>query len=398
MREVCEEVAGEAGEEAGGEDGCSMQVDISDALCEQERVKFTVQTRVRGGGEESGGKFTVVRSHEDFLWLHSVVEEDPSYAGLIIPPRPPRPDFQVSAERLSRLGEREARGGRVEFARVKQDLEADYLAAFKKTVAQHEGFLQRLASHPTLRMDQNLLVFLEYEEELGVRGKNVKEKLSEFLGQFQRSGDELLLASTQHDGDSFFETEKVRLMTTHSRLRTACIAADKLCSAHKGLANSCSHVAGRLAELVMAGPGLAALAPVCEGLEKVKRLEGRLANDQELKLADTLRYHVRDTGAAKDLLYRRLRALANFEASNKELDLARSKNRDRQLAEGIQREAWAALEHLTEGARAELELQRSRRVESLQRNLRELAELEVKHARSHCQALREALRAVRAGE
>ena len=31
----------------------------------------------------------VVRSHEDFLWLHSVIEENPAYAGLIIPPRCP---------------------------------------------------------------------------------------------------------------------------------------------------------------------------------------------------------------------------------------------------------------------------------------------------------------------
>ena len=68
------------------------------------------------------------------------------------------------------MGEREARGGREQFAKVKtqnammknmqdnknlsqvkQDLEADYLAAFKKTVAQHEGFLKRLASHNMLK-------------------------------------------------------------------------------------------------------------------------------------------------------------------------------------------------------------------------------------------------------
>ena len=34
---------------------------------------------------------------------------------------------------------------------MKQDLEADYLAAFKKTVAQHEAFLKRLASHNKFR-------------------------------------------------------------------------------------------------------------------------------------------------------------------------------------------------------------------------------------------------------
>ena len=36
-----------------------------------------------------------------------------------------------------------------------------------------------------LRNDINLQVFLEYEEELGVRGKNVKEKISEFFGIVQ---------------------------------------------------------------------------------------------------------------------------------------------------------------------------------------------------------------------
>ena len=83
---------------------CIHQVDISDALCEQERVVFTVQARQHhspfgfsafpsiffGSGlenEELVSKFKVVRSHEDFLWLHSVIEENPAYAGLIIPPR-----------------------------------------------------------------------------------------------------------------------------------------------------------------------------------------------------------------------------------------------------------------------------------------------------------------------
>ena len=63
-----------------------------------------------------------------------------------------------------------------------------------------------------------------------------------------------------------------------------------------------------------------------------------------MKLADTLRFHMRDTAAAKDLLYRRLKALAAFEAANKELDLARSRNRDREVAETRQKEAWAVFE------------------------------------------------------
>ena len=39
----------------------------------------------------------------------------------------------------------------------------EYLATFKKTVAMHEVFLQRLAAHPILRNDHNYQVFLEFE-------------------------------------------------------------------------------------------------------------------------------------------------------------------------------------------------------------------------------------------
>ena len=59
------------------------------------------------------------------------------------------------------------------------------------------------------------------------------------------------------------------------------------------------------------------LTRLSETFEKMRRIEGRVANDQDLKLSDCLRYHMRDTTAAKDLLYRRLRCLANYEKSNK---------------------------------------------------------------------------------
>ena len=53
-----------------------------------------------------------------------------------------------------------------EYAKMKAELEAEYLATFKKTVAMHEVFLQRLANHPKFRYDQNFLIFLEYESDV----------------------------------------------------------------------------------------------------------------------------------------------------------------------------------------------------------------------------------------
>lgn len=46
----------------------------------------------------------------------------------------------------------------------------EYLATFKKTVAMHEMFLTRLAHHPVFQNDHNLRVFLEYDQDLCVRG------------------------------------------------------------------------------------------------------------------------------------------------------------------------------------------------------------------------------------
>lgn len=61
---------------------------------------------------------------------------------------------------------------------------------------------------------------------------------------------------------------------------------------------------------------------------KFQKIEGRVASDEDLKLSDTLRYYMRDSFAAKRLLYRRLRCLANYENANRNLEKARAKNKD----------------------------------------------------------------------
>ena len=55
----------------------------------------------------------------------------------------------------------------------------------------------------------NLAIFLEYDKELNVRGKNKKEKLLEVLTSVQKSGDELLLSNTLKDVDEFFDNVMV---------------------------------------------------------------------------------------------------------------------------------------------------------------------------------------------
>jgi len=375
----------------------SLQVDISDALSEKDKVKFTVHTRSTMP-EFTKNEFSVTRLHEDFIWLHDDIRDNPQYAGYIVPPAPPRPDFDASREKLQKLGEAESgQLTKEEFNKMKQELEAEYLATFKKTVAQHEVYLSRLASHPVFKSDRNLHVFLEYEQDLNVRGKNKKERLVDMFSSFQKTTDEFLLSNTQKDIDDFFEAEKTFMITYHQQLKDACARSERMCSTHKELADNYIKLSSGLLDLAtLENTNLEGfLARLSETFEKMRRIEGRVANDQDLKLTDCLRYHMRDTSAAKDLLYRRLKSLSNYEKANKELDLARARNKDVAIAENRQQEACSTFEAMSEKAKEELKLQRGRRVDHFQKSLTEFAELEVKHAKAHAQMLRQTISSIR---
>uniref|UniRef100_A0A8C9AGP7 Sorting nexin 32 n=1 Tax=Prolemur simus TaxID=1328070 RepID=A0A8C9AGP7_PROSS len=364
----------------------SLQVEISDAVSERDKVKFTVQTK-SCLPHFAQTEFSVVRQHEEFIWLHDAYVENEEYAGLIIPPAPPRPDFEASREKLQKLGEGDSSISREEFAKMKQELEAEYLAIFKKTVAMHEVFLQRLAAHPTLRRDHNFFVFLEYGQDLSVRGKNRKELLGGFLRNIVKSADEALITgmSGLKEVDDFFEHERTFLLEYHTRIRDACLRADRVMRSHKCLADDYIPISAALSRL----PLTTTLPP------SPCKLEGRVASDEDLKLSDMLRYYARDSQAAKDLLYRRLRALADYENANKALDRARTRNREVRPAESHQQLCCQRFERLSDSAKQELMDFKSRRVSSFRKNLIELAELELKHAKASTLLLRNTLVALK---
>jgi sorting nexin-5/6/32 len=374
-----------------------LQVEISDALSEKDKVKFTVHTKTNMSDYQKQD-FAVTRLHEDFSWLHDDIRDNPSYAGYIIPPAPPRPDFDASREKLQKLGEAESgQLTKEEFNKMKQELEAEYLATFKKTVAQHEVFLTRLANHPVLKQDRNLRVFLQYDQDLNVRGKNKKERLVDIFSSFQKTGDEILLQNTQKDIDDFFEQEKTFLITYHQQLKDACQKSDKMCSTHKEMSDNYIKLSAGLLDLAtLENSSLADfLSKLSETFEKMRRIEARVANDEDLKLSDCLRYHMRDTSAAKDLLFRRLKSLSNYEKANKDLDLARARNKDVAIAENRQQEACTTFENMSAKAKDELKLQRELRVKHFQNSLVQLAELEAKHAAAHAQMLRQTIASIR---
>lgn len=197
----------------GGDD--SIIVDISDALSERDRVRFTVHTRTKLP-QFAKPVLSVVRQHEEFIWLHDCLEDNDKYAGYIIPPAPPKPDFDASREKLQRLGDGEANMTKEEFAKMKQELEAEYLAIFKKTVAMHELFLQRLAAHREFRLDNNFKIFLEYENDLAVRSKSKKERLAGSIQNLGKSLTDFVITTSQVAATTSASTS---ILAGHSPLR-----------------------------------------------------------------------------------------------------------------------------------------------------------------------------------
>ena len=58
----------------------TIDVSITDAVVEGGRLRFTVLT-VTDRPEFAKCENSVSRHHEDFIWLHTVLQEDQQYAG-----------------------------------------------------------------------------------------------------------------------------------------------------------------------------------------------------------------------------------------------------------------------------------------------------------------------------
>ncbi|KAG7277753.1 hypothetical protein CRUP_023041 [Coryphaenoides rupestris] len=195
----------------------------------------------------------------------------------------------------------------------------------------HEVFLCRVAAHPVLKKDLNFHVFLEYN---------------------------------QDDIDDFFEHEKTFLLEYHNRVKDASLKSDKMIRSHKNAADDINRISSSLYML-----GTQDSTDVCKFFLKVSELLEK----------------------TRDLLYRRGRALVDYENANKALDKARSKNKEVLQAETNQQLCCHKFEKISESAKQELVDFKTRRVAAFRKNLVELAELELKHAKGHLQLLQSCL-------
>jgi len=126
---------------------------------------------------------------------------------------------------------------------------SEYLATFKKTVAMHEVFLRRLASHPVFRVDQHLKVFLEYDQDLCAKPRKKMAIFGGFVKSLGKTTDEILLSATVRDVNDFFENELQFLTEYHGHLREAAIRTEKMTQRHKDVGDSHQKISNALTQL-----------------------------------------------------------------------------------------------------------------------------------------------------
>lgn len=371
----------------------SLIVEISDALSEKDKVKFTIHTKTTLSNFKSSD-FTVVRDHDEFIWLHDTFATNDKIIGVLIPPPPPSPDFEEPCYKLQRLSENEAAYTKEEKQRLKAEIETEYLALFKRTVSLHEAFLRRLSNHPKLRNDHNFHVFLEFDKDLELRNKNTKERLNILVKGFSKSFDENIALRDHKDVDNYFDQEKQFYTRYHNNLLACSRSSRRAAQLQRSCASATMQVAYTTKNLssVEYSDCNKIIEKFGESLEKYRKIEDRSGSDMELKLADFLEYYSAETQSALDLLFRRIQSLVAVEKSNKNLDSARSRNKDIIGAETSQEKFKERFDEISELSKAELIEFKERRVEAYKRYFSELAELQIKHTKTKIKILTDCMR------
>lgn len=358
-----------------------LTVNISDAVSELETVKFTIQTKTALPSFQQR-HMSVVRCHEEFIWLHDMLNGNPEYAGYIIPPAPPKPDFEAARDKLTRVTAAENTMTEDEYKKLRKELESDYLALFKKTVAMHEMYLTRIASHSKLREDSNFVVFLEYTNDLKVRSKNKKELIGGFFKSMTKSVDEALLGS-QKDVDEYFIERRGFLEEYHNRIKETTKKSELSAAAASSLSLDYMQVAGCMALISKIDPSLQRfMVQTAITFESLQKLQKRVGTDEDLKFTDLFKYYQRETQAAKSLLYRRARALADKEIAQTKLEQANKRFKDIPTAEAYLEDCRIRFEGISDMAKSELETFQNRRVETYRKHMVDMAELQIRHSQS----------------
>jgi sorting nexin-5/6/32 len=373
----------------------ALKVSITDALNEQDVVKYTVKTKTTLDKFQKK-ELEVIRQHEEFLWLHSQYMSSGKYDGLLIPPAPPKPDFSLSHGKLAKLqAEGQAGMPHEEMQKLKQEIQSEYLAAFQKTVAMHEVFLIRLALHPTMRDDTNLQMFLEFS------GNVTTQKQKAAKGWFSSmmtavTADPLI----KHvEAEEFWGKQKDFTLAYQTKVQAAFACANNKVVKRKAMVTNLQRFAtqlGHLGNIVTNHYTMSEIMRKCASSNGTfVTVEKKLSAKEDLKMTDLLRYYTMDTLAARELLTRRVKALNDKVAADKALLAAKTKGKKIVESQEVATISDKKVEMIQDTGKDELATFKKRRAAAFRKGIIQYTQCQIRQSRESLALWKQTLAAVK---
>jgi sorting nexin-1/2 len=180
-----------------------------------------------------------------------------------------------------------------------------------------ERFLNRTAAHPTLRLDDNFINFLESEQELPRAVNTAALSGAGVLRLFNKVGETVNKITYKMDeNDSWFADKIVEIETLDSHYQKLHIAVKSLVAHRQELAQLTGNVAKSAAMLSTCEEHVAlskALSQLADVEEKIEILRSEQSNSDFYILSEMVKDYIGLLGAIKDVFHERVKVFQNWE-------------------------------------------------------------------------------------
>jgi sorting nexin-5/6/32 len=271
-----------------------------------------------------------------------------------------------------------------EMAKLKGEIQSEYLSAFQKAVAMHEVFLIRLSHHAALKKDTNLQLFLEYDKMMSMESKSAGDKLSGMFGSMMKSvtGDGL---ATHVDPDETFGKQKDFILNYQTTIEACAKACAAKISARQALVSHLGTFSIGITHLGNVQTNYHTMSEVIRKLGSANQIYTtigkKLVAKEDIKMADLLTYYHADVSAARDLMARRLGAIKDNLKRAEALNKAKLKGVKVIEAQDFATIAKDTFEKINKEASVELQVFQKRRGAAFRKGLIHYAQSQIRQSR-----------------
>jgi sorting nexin-1/2 len=247
---------------------------------------------------------TVHRRFSDFLGLHEQLVERYLRAGFIIPPAPSK----------NILGATKVKMGSQQNAEAGTNNGQEWVENRRASL---ERFLNRTAAHPTLRLDENFINFLESEQELPRATNTAALSSAGVMRLFNKVGETVNKITYKMDeNDVWFADKIAEIDTLDTQYQKLHIAVKSLVVHRQELAHLTGNVAKSAAMLSTCEEhvGLSkALSQLADIEEKIEILRSEQSNSDFYILSEMIKDYIGLLGAIKDVFHERVKVFQNWQ-------------------------------------------------------------------------------------